>query len=190
MGAPPPGRRPGGRSQSSGPGAAGGICGCPEQLRTLVVRIPAGKAGINDIKGLFQSNLFCDLLPCSLVGRPLATLSPCLLHQGGWAMLQPSSHLLCLQHVASFCTHSGSTAGSSAGPGCQRGLRGHLSVRKGQWHSRGPCKQKAPQLHWDVPAARGPDAGQGPLGAPVQAQRGQHPQELRHHRVGKGVSGQ
>lgn len=32
------------------------ICGCPEQPCSLAVGFPAVKAGLNDLKGVFQSN--------------------------------------------------------------------------------------------------------------------------------------
>lgn len=101
--------------------------------------------------------------PALLLGqqRPwLPSASPCRLQQSSRATFQPSSHLLCLQHLVSLCIPDALVLAQGALPDpllaldADGGPRGSLSVRGGQLRSGGPCKQKAPQLHWEAPAAR------------------------------------
>lgn len=98
--------------------------------------------------------------PALLLGqqRPwLPSASPCPLRQGS----QPSSHLLCLQHLVSFCVPDALVLAQGALPDpllamdADGGPKGGLSAGGGQLRTSRACKQKAPQLHGEAPAARG-----------------------------------
>jgi len=126
--------------------------------------------------------------PALLPGPWLPLGTPCLLWQVGQATLQLCSHL-CPQHLVSLCVPDALVLAQGALPDpllaldADEGPGGRLSAGGGQLRTGGPCKQKAPQLQWEVPAVRedcrrarpASTAGLCPLGVPVQPRGGRPP---------------
>lgn len=121
----------------------------------------------------------------------LPSACPCLLHQGGWAMLLPSSKSTLPQHLGSLSVPDAAVLTQGAlpdpllAPDASEGQGGTSASGKASGTADGPASRKPLSYTGKHLQQEGLLQGGAPWGPLFSPTGDSHPQKLCHHRVAR-----